>query len=61
MDTAELPMWRSLLFAPATAERFVAKAHRRGASASMRSTLFSGVPGRLEAVYKVTYRLRGTG
>jgi len=31
MDTAELPMWRSLLFVPATAERFVAKAHTRGA------------------------------
>ena len=31
MDTAEQPMWRSLLFVPATAERFVAKAHTRGA------------------------------
>ena len=30
-DTAEQPLWRSLLFVPATAERFVAKAHTRGA------------------------------
>ena len=28
-----LPNWRSLLFVPATAERFVAKAHTRGADA----------------------------
>lgn len=27
------PLWRSLLFVPATAERFVAKAHTRGADA----------------------------
>ena len=26
-----LPTWRSLLFVPVTAERFVAKAHTRGA------------------------------
>lgn len=31
MDRAELPLWRSLLFVPATAERFVARAHTRGA------------------------------
>ena len=31
MDRAEQPLWRSLLFVPATAERFVAKAHTRGA------------------------------
>lgn len=31
MDNAELPVWRSLLFVPATAERFVAKAHTHGA------------------------------
>lgn len=30
---APLPTWRSLLFVPATAERFVAKAHTRGADA----------------------------
>ncbi|MFH5927245.1 HpcH/HpaI aldolase/citrate lyase family protein [Roseomonas xinghualingensis] len=29
----DLPLWRSLLFVPATAERFVAKAHLRGADA----------------------------
>ena len=28
-----LPLWRSSLFVPATAERFVAKAHTRGADA----------------------------
>jgi citrate lyase subunit beta / citryl-CoA lyase len=28
-----LPTWRSLLFVPATAQRFVAKAHARGADA----------------------------
>lgn len=28
-----LPLWRSMLFVPATAERFVAKAHTRGADA----------------------------
>ena len=27
-DTAEQPLWRSLLFVPATAERFVAKVAR---------------------------------
>ncbi len=31
MDSVEQPLWRSLLFVPATAERFVAKAHTRGA------------------------------
>ncbi len=31
--TKDLPTWRSLLFVPATAERFVAKAHTRGADA----------------------------
>lgn len=29
----DLPRWRSMLFVPATAERFVAKAHTRGADA----------------------------
>ena len=29
----DLPLWRSLLFVPANAERFVAKAHLRGADA----------------------------
>lgn len=29
----DLPMWRSLLFCPANAERFIAKAHTRGADA----------------------------
>ena len=28
---AKQPNWRSLMFVPATAERFVAKAHTRGA------------------------------
>jgi citrate lyase subunit beta/citryl-CoA lyase len=32
-DRTPLPSWRSLLFVPATAERFVAKAHTRGADA----------------------------
>lgn len=31
MDTLDQPLWRSLLFVPATSERFVAKAHTRGA------------------------------
>ena len=31
MNTLEQPLWRSLLFVPATSERFVAKAHTRGA------------------------------
>lgn len=31
--TRELPRWRSMLFVPATAERFVSKAHTRGADA----------------------------
>jgi len=31
--TRALPMWRSLLFCPANAERFVARAHMRGADA----------------------------
>lgn len=31
MEPLEQPLWRSLLFVPATAERFVAKAHTRGA------------------------------
>ena len=30
---SDLPLWRSMLFVPATAERFVAKAHTRGADA----------------------------
>ena len=29
--TRELPHWRSLLYVPASAEKFVAKAHERGA------------------------------
>ncbi|WP_454688638.1 HpcH/HpaI aldolase/citrate lyase family protein [Achromobacter aloeverae] len=33
MPHAELPFWRSLLFCPANAPRFVAKAHERGADA----------------------------
>ncbi|WP_233236668.1 CoA ester lyase [Bordetella sp. LUAb4] len=33
MAHAELPFWRSLLFCPANAPRFVAKAHERGADA----------------------------
>ena len=32
-DTARLPTWRSLLFCPADSERFLAKAHIRGADA----------------------------
>jgi citrate lyase subunit beta / citryl-CoA lyase len=32
-DPARLPAWRSLLFCPAHSERFVAKAHTRGADA----------------------------
>ena len=32
-EPVEPPLWRSLLFVPATAERFVAKAHTRGADA----------------------------
>lgn len=31
--TRDLPRWRSMLFVPATAERFVARAHTRGADA----------------------------
>ncbi len=31
--TAALPAWRSLLYVPASAERFVARAHERGADA----------------------------
>ena len=30
---AELPVWRSLLYVPVNVERFVAKAHERGADA----------------------------
>lgn len=33
MDDRSLPAWRSLMFCPANAERFVAKAHTRGADA----------------------------
>lgn len=33
LEAVEQPLWRSLLFVPATAERFVAKAHTRGADA----------------------------
>lgn len=33
MDDSSLPAWRSLMFCPANAERFVAKAHTRGADA----------------------------
>jgi citrate lyase subunit beta/citryl-CoA lyase len=33
MSARELPAWRSLMFCPANAERFVAKAHTRGADA----------------------------
>lgn len=32
-STVDQPLWRSLLFVPATAERYVAKAHTRGADA----------------------------
>ncbi|MEC7674498.1 MAG: CoA ester lyase, partial [Pseudomonadota bacterium] len=31
--TEMLPLWRSSLFVPATSERFIAKAHLRGADA----------------------------
>ena len=31
--TRPLPAWRSLLFVPVTSERFLAKAHERGADA----------------------------
>ncbi|MGD9881716.1 MAG: aldolase/citrate lyase family protein, partial [Reyranella sp.] len=31
--TSPLPSWRSLLFVPMTSERFIAKAHTRGADA----------------------------
>ena len=40
-----LPAWRSLLFVPVTSERFVAKAHTRGAvaaTAARASALRSG-------------------
>ncbi len=33
MTGADLPLWRSLMFCPANAERFIAKAHERGADA----------------------------
>jgi len=33
MSTRSLPAWRSMMFCPANAERFVAKAHTRGADA----------------------------
>ncbi len=33
MSHHEIPLWRSLMFCPANAERFVAKAHQRGADA----------------------------
>ncbi len=33
LATTEQPLWRSLLFVPATAERFVERAHTRGADA----------------------------
>lgn len=33
MNHRDLPLWRSLMFCPANAERFVAKAHERGADA----------------------------
>lgn len=33
MNQADLPLWRSLLFVPANVEKFVAKAHTRGADA----------------------------
>ena len=33
MSEIDHPLWRSLLYVPATAERFVAKAHTRGADA----------------------------
>ena len=33
MTNRQQPNWRSLLFVPVTAERFVAKAHTRGADA----------------------------
>ena len=35
MTNRQQPNWRSLLFVPVTAERFVAKAHTRGADAIM--------------------------
>lgn len=33
MSSRSLPAWRSLMFCPANADRFVAKAHKRGADA----------------------------
>lgn len=33
MSQSDLPLWRSLLFVPANVEKFVAKAHTRGADA----------------------------
>src|SRR5690554_5545923 len=33
MDNRALPLWRSMLFCPANSERFVSKAHQRGADA----------------------------
>lgn len=33
MDSRALPLWRSLLFCPANSERFIGKAHERGADA----------------------------
>lgn len=33
MSTHTQPLWRSMLYVPATSERFVARAHERGADA----------------------------
>ena len=43
------PLWRSMLFVPATAERFVAKAHTRGADAIIIDLEDSIAPGQKEA------------
>lgn len=37
MDTKKIPVWRSLLFIPANNEKFVGKAHTRGADAIIHS------------------------
>jgi citrate lyase subunit beta/citryl-CoA lyase len=44
--TRPLPSWRSLLFVPVTSERFVAKAHTRGADAIILDLEDSIVPAR---------------
>lgn len=49
MSRPPLPAWRSLLFVPATAERFVAKAHTRGADAIILDLEDSIPPGEKQA------------